>query len=172
MATDTAPVIYWIRRDLRISDNQPLMAASRSETPVIPVYFLSNWKGQHAWTGQKRQQFLCDCLVSMARNLESIGGRLVIRHESVVEGLRMMIQETGATALHYQADPDPYGKQTETKVQKLCRELNIECHRHFEVAMHHPDEVLTQTGQPYRVYTPYSRTWLELDKAAPVGKPK
>jgi deoxyribodipyrimidine photo-lyase len=30
---------------------------------------------------------------------------------------------------------------------------------------------LTQGGQPYRVYTPYSKNWLGLDKAPPARKP-
>ncbi|MEN9535536.1 MAG: hypothetical protein RIR37_809, partial [Verrucomicrobiota bacterium] len=37
---------------------------------------------------------------------------------------------------------------------------------------HTPDEVLTQSGLPYKVYTPYSRNWLALEKPSPVGKPK
>jgi deoxyribodipyrimidine photo-lyase len=31
--------------------------------------------------------------------------------------------------------------------------------------------VLTGSGGPYRVYTPYSRNWLSLDKVTPVSKP-
>lgn len=165
------PVIHWFRRDLRIADNSALQQASKSGAPVIPVYFLSDWRGSHSWTGPNRQHFLCGCLSSLARNLETTGGRLIIRHGDAVAGLHELIRETGAVALYFNADPDPFGKQVEKRLAALCAELGVECHRHDDVALHHPSEVFTQAGEPYRVYTPYSRNWLALPKPAPVGKP-
>jgi deoxyribodipyrimidine photo-lyase len=165
------PVIHWFRRDLRIVDNLGFFHASNRGVPVIPVYFTSTWLGSHAWTGANRQHFLCGCLTSLARNLEAIGGRLIIRDGDPVEGLRKLIRETGAVALHFNADPDPFGKQVEKRVINLCADLGLDCHSHADVALHAPDEVLTQGGQPYKVYTPYSRNWLALPKPSPVGKP-
>ncbi len=172
MTRHPAPVIYWIRRDLRISDNVALSAAAHDGRPVIPLYFASQWRGQHHWTGAKRQEFLCECLASLANNLAALGGRLIVRHGSASAGIRRLIKESGAQVLHFQKDPDPFGKQTEAEIARICRELGVECHGHDEVVLHHPDQVLTQSGQPYRVYTPYSRNWLELPKTAPIGKPK
>ena len=166
-----ACVIHWFRRDLRIADNVGLYHASKTGTPTVPVYFLSGWQGAHAWTGPARQHFLCGCLASLAANLETIGGRLIIRQGDPVEGLRRLILETGALALHFNEDPDPHGKAVEQRVRAMCAELGIECHGHHDCTLHAPDEVLTQSGQPYRVYTPYSRNWLALDKRAPLGKP-
>ncbi|HEX5791328.1 MAG TPA: deoxyribodipyrimidine photo-lyase [Luteolibacter sp.] len=167
------PVVYWNRRDFRLLDNEALHAAARSGRPVIPVHFLSGWSHEHPWTGAKRQQFLCDCLASWARNLESIGGHLILRHGDPVAGLKVLLRQSGATELHYQAAPDPFGKSVEGRVEQVCRDLGVAVHRHFEVALHGPDEVLTKGGTPFRVYTPYSRAWLALDKGrAPLGKPK
>jgi deoxyribodipyrimidine photo-lyase len=169
MASET--VIHWFRRDLRIADNYSLsQAAARGR--VVPVYFLSDWHGTHLWTGPKRQHFLCGCLASLARNLETIGGRLVIRRGDPVGGLRQLIAETGAVAVFFNQDPDPHGKEVERRVRSMCESHGIECHGHADATLHGPDEVLTQGGQPYRVYTPYSRNWLALPKAAPLGTPK
>jgi deoxyribodipyrimidine photo-lyase len=167
-----ATVIHWFRRDLRIADHPGLYHAASRGLPVVPVYFMSHWSGGHAWTGAKRQHFLCGCLESLARNLETIGGRLILREGDVVEGLRGLIRETGAVELHFHADPDPYGKSVERKVRAMCAEMNIECRAHHDVSLHTPDEVLTQGGQPYKVYTPYSRNWLALPKAKPLAKPR
>jgi deoxyribodipyrimidine photo-lyase len=172
MPAEKAPVIHWYRRDLRIADNPSLSAAAATGQPVIPVYLLSGWKNAHDWTGPNRQQFLCGCLASLAKNLETIGGKLVFRQADAVSGLRELIRETGAVELHFHADPDPFGKLTEERVRSMCAELGVRCHAHPDVSLHGPDEVLTQSAQPYRVYTPYSRNWLGLEKAAPLGKPK
>ncbi len=36
----TAPVIVWLRRDLRLADQAAFHAAAQSGAPVIPVYVL------------------------------------------------------------------------------------------------------------------------------------
>jgi len=166
-----SPVIHWFRRDLRIADNLALHHAAKPRQPVIPVYFLSGWRGSHAWTGPNRQHFLCGCLASLARNLEVLGGRLIMRSGDPAEGLRALIRETGAVAVHFNADPDPFGKKIEQRVAKLCAELGVACHSHADVALHEPNEVLTQASDPYRVFTPFCRNWLGLPKPSPVSKP-
>ena len=164
-------VIHWFRRDLRIADNLALSHAAKSKLPIIPVYIISEWRTSHAWTGPNRQHFLCESLQSLARNLETLEGRLIVRRGKAVEVLRQLIQESHAVALHFNADPDPFGKSVEKAVFQLCSELGVECHAHADATLHGPDDVLTQSALPYRVFTPYSKNWLGLPKASPVAKP-
>lgn len=164
-------VIHWFRRDLRIADNTALRAASLHGLPVIPVYILSDWKKEHHWTGPNRQSFLCGSLKSLAKNLPTIGGRLIIRIGPPVNVLRELVRETSATALHFNRDPDPFGKAMENEVAAMCGELGVECHPQDDVALHPPEEVLTLDDKPYRVFTPYSRKWLSLEKPVPLSKP-
>lgn len=165
-------VIHWHRRDLRIQDHTGLCHAAKRGLPVVPVYIRSTWRKSHAWTGASRQQFLCGCLESLAGNLTTIGGRLVVRAGNAVDELRKLIADCGAVALHYHRDPDPFGREAERQVEAMCRELGVDCVAHDDVAMHTPDAVLTQGGAPYKVYTPYSRNWLGLEKPGPLGKPR
>lgn len=166
-----ASTIHWFRRDLRIADNTALCRAAKPGLPVVPVYILSDWRGVHSWTGPNRQHFFCGSLESLAKNLETLEGRLIIRQGKAVDELRKLIKESGAVALHFNADPDPYGKSVEKAVRELCTELGVECHAHADTALHGPTEVLTQSALPYRVYTPYSRNWLGLPKPSPLAKP-
>ncbi len=172
MPDEKASVIHWFRRDLRIADNTALCRAAKPGIPVVPVYILSDWRGTHHWTGPNRQHFLCGSLESLAKNLETLGGRLIIRQGKPVEELRKIIRESHAVALHFNTDPDPFGKSVEKAVRAMCAELGVECHIHADAALHGPDEVLTQSELPYRVYTPYSRNWLGLPKPSPLAKPK
>ncbi len=171
MADEKVSVIHWFRRDLRIADNTALSSAAKPGLPVVPLYILSDWSGHHSWTGPNRQNFLCHCLASLAGNLETLQGRLIIRQGSAVEELRKIIHESQAVALHFNADPDPFGKSVEKAVFKLCAELGVECYSHADAALHAPDEVFTQGGMPYRVFTPYSKNWLALPKPSPLAKP-
>jgi deoxyribodipyrimidine photo-lyase len=169
--TQNSSVIHWFRRDLRIADNTALNRANSSGLPVVPLYILSEWLGSHAWTGPNRQHFLCGSLESLAKNLETLEGRLIIRQGSAVSELRKIILESHAVALHFNMDPDPFGKSVEKVVTQLCAELDVECHAHADAALHTPDEILTLSELPYRVYTPYSRNWLAKPKPSPLAKP-
>lgn len=172
MPDEKASVIHWYRRDLRVADHSALNGAAKPGLPVVPVYILSDWQRDHSWTGPNRQHFLCGCLESLAGNLESLGGRLIVRQGKALDELRKLIIEARAVALHFTADPDPFGKQIEESVRRMCVELGVECHSHADAALHDPDEVLTQSDLPYRVYTPYSRNWLGLPKRPVLAKPK
>jgi len=169
--SEMSSVIHWFRRDLRITDNTALYHASKEES-VIPVYLLSSWKKHHAWTGPKRQHFLCGCLKALSKNLETISGRLIIREGSALKAFEELVNETGAKAIYFNRDPDPFGRKTEEKLAELCDELGIECHGFDDTSLHLPDEVLTQSDKPYKVYTPYANNWLSRDKPEPLPKTK
>lgn len=163
--------IHWYRRDLRISDNTALHEASRAAGAVLPVYILSDWKDHHAWTGSGRQAFLCRSLASLAGNLETLGGRLILRSGRADEVLEALLRETGAEAIYYNRDPDPFGRAMEEKVEAMARRLGAACRACDDVALHHPAEVLTKDARPYRVFTPYFNNWRALEKPHPLPKP-
>ncbi|MBB5031163.1 cryptochrome/photolyase family protein [Prosthecobacter vanneervenii] len=165
-------VIHWFRRDLRLTDNTALHHATQAAEQVVPVYILSDWKQRHGWTGPNRQQFLCGNLESLAKNLEALGSRLIIRCGRADAELERLIRETQAQAVYFNRDYDPYGRAMEKRVQELCTRLGIECHSYQDSVLHEPDAVLTGAGLPYRVYTPYSKNWLSLPKTAPHGRPR
>ena len=158
------PVIHWFRRDLRITDNTALAAACENGGPVAPVYVASEWRGAHRWTGPARQEFLCGCLHSLARNIEATGGRLVIRRGRADEELEKLAAQTGADAIYFNRDPDPFGREMEARVAGMAQRLGMKVHAYKDAAIHEREEILTSTGSPYRVFTPYSRAWMQTQK--------
>ncbi|MGB8355225.1 MAG: deoxyribodipyrimidine photo-lyase [Chthoniobacteraceae bacterium] len=163
------PVIHWFRRDLRITDNTALTAASRGGREVVPLYIASGWKREHRWTGPARQEFLCGCLASLAKNIDAIGGQLVIRRGEADKELERLAIEMKADTIYFNRDPDPFGREMEKRVEKMAHRLGIEVHSFKDIAIHERDEVLTGTGGPYRVFTPYANAWMKLEK--PVIQP-
>jgi deoxyribodipyrimidine photo-lyase len=139
---------------------------------VLPVYILSDWKRHHLWTGAKRQAFLCKSLESLGRNLEQIGGRLVIRCGAAEEVLEQLIVETGCKLLFFNRDIDPFGRAVEARVEEMAARLGVDCRGFHDVTLHGPEEVLTREGKPYRVFTPYFKSWLALDKPPPLPRPR
>ena len=162
-------VIHWFRRDFRITDNTALTAATTQAEEVIPLYIQSEWRGSHQWTGPARQEFLCGSLASLAKNLEAIGGRLIIRRGEAVEELEKILTETGAVAIFTNRDPDPFGRSVEARLATICQAKGVELLLHKDICIHERDEVLTGQGTIYRVFTPYSKAWFALPKPAPTG---
>ena len=163
-------VLHWFRRDLRLSDNTALHHATKAADQVIPVFILSEWKKRHGWTGPNRQHFLCGCLESLAKNLETLDSRLIFRSGEADRELEKLIRETGAEAVYFNKDYDPYGRAMEKKVAAVCEKLGVACHPYDDRVMHAPETVLTGSDQPYRVYTPYSKNWLGMEKAEPLPR--
>jgi deoxyribodipyrimidine photo-lyase len=95
---------------------------------------------------------------------------LILRDEPILGGLRKLILESGAAYLTYQKDPDPFGRALEPKIDELCRSLGVVVESYHDVSLHAPADVLTGGGQPYRVFTPYSKQWLSREKRGGVNK--
>lgn len=167
-----APVIHWFRRDLRIADNSALSSAAKLGLPLIPLYIASDWRGHRPWTGPNRQHFLSSSIESLAKHLEILGARLIIRQGKAVDELRKLILKTRAKAVYFNSDPDPFGRAVENEIREMCAGFGVECHSHPDVSLHGPDDVLTLNDLPYRVFTPYCKNWLQLPKLAPIPKPR
>lgn len=160
--------IHWFRRDLRLTDNTGLMEAVARSDELIPCYVISDWHEQHVWTSAKRQQFLCECLNSLAANVEHLGGCVVFRRGPQVTELLSLIEESKAEAIFLNRDVDPYGQMIE---EELRQKSPVPVHFFDDCYLHRSDEVLKGDGSPYRVYTPFSKRWLLLEKREPVGRP-
>ncbi len=169
MVNNYSRVLVWFRRDLRLTDNTALNAAISESAEIIPVYILSDWKNSHLWTGPKRQKFLCECLESLSKNIESLGGKFIIRQGDPVRELLDLCQETSADAIYLNHDVDPHGKKVESDLRQASP---LPIHGFQDAALHSPEEVIKPDGTPYRVYTPFSKRWLPLPKPAPSGRPE
>jgi deoxyribodipyrimidine photo-lyase len=160
-------IIHWFRRDLRIKDNKALYAACQEADEVIPVYILSSWKRNHPWTGSNRQEFLCGCLVSLTKNLEEIGGRLILRSGSPVQELLRLAEETQADAIYFNENYSPHDREVEEQIQKAASAKNVRVQLFKDTVLLAPNEVLTKSGRPFRVFTAYARAWHWQKKPAP-----
>ena len=62
--------------------------------------------------------------------------------------------------------PTHSGRGIEVELAALGRETGLEIVGCKDVSIHERDEVLTSSGEPFRVFTPYARAWAKLAKAS------
>ncbi|MFZ2095580.1 MAG: deoxyribodipyrimidine photo-lyase [Anaerolineales bacterium] len=149
--------IWWIRRDLRLMDNQALRAALEQAEMVFPVFILDPKVLNSPYAAPKRITFIFDGLRALDRELRMRGSLLVVRQGHPLEALHTLKNETGATSIFAEADISPYARQRDKKVMD---ELPLTLTP--GVTVHPPDILYKPDGLPYTVYTPFQRMWQSL----------
>jgi len=149
--------IWWIRRDLRLADNQTLTAARQYADEVVPVFIFDPTLWNSPYVGEKRLAFLLASLCQLDRDLQTRGSRLIIRRGNPQTELTRLLAETQANAIFAEADFSPYARQRD---EKIVAELPLLLYG--GVTVHHPDTVLKADGTPYTVFTPFSRNWKSM----------
>jgi deoxyribodipyrimidine photo-lyase len=145
--------IWWIRRDLRLTDNPALHAALEAGS-VLPVFILDP---AFSSSSPRRKNFLHEGLHALDRDLRARNSYLAIRSGRPLEVLRQLISETNASAIFAEADFTPYARRRDAEI---ARELPLQLIHGQTV--HHPEFVKKADGTPYTVYTPYSKAWKSL----------
>jgi deoxyribodipyrimidine photo-lyase len=149
--------IWWIRRDLRLTDNQALTAACQSATVVIPLFILDPTILASAWASPQRTAFLFGSLQALDKALRERGSRLIVRQGEPADVLATLSAEQGVTTIHAERDHTPYAQQRDATVA-----ARLPLVLHEGVTIRPLATVLKSDGTPYLVYTPYQKRWLSL----------
>ena len=149
--------LWWVRRDLRLNDNQALAEAQAQAERVVPVFVLDPALLASPYTGKKRLAFLFDGLRSLDADLRARGSRLIVRQGEPADELASMMAETQASAIVAERDITPFARRRDERVAR-----GLPLHLTGGLTVHPPERVLKDDGRPYTVFTPYSRRWLSL----------
>jgi len=161
-----SPVIYWLRRDLRLADNPALLAAlaAGGEGGVLPLFIVDERIVKSA--GPTRVQFLEASLRALN---ETMGNRLVVRYGSPVEVLRTVMAESGATQIFVTQDFSPLGMKRDAIVR---RELPLaQLHEVDTPYIVPPGSIFSKSNEPFKVFTPFRRVWDTFEIARPLDAP-
>lgn len=166
-------IIVWFRNDLRLHDHPALSAAIADADNVIPLFILDDkiLHGKHA--GSNRNRFLLECLQDLAQNLRAKQGNLIIRSGSASDVLPALIAETGAQAVYATEDFSPYAVARDKRVKSQLEKTRVTL-RLFtgRLAVTELDAIRTQSGAPYKVFTPFWKNWQGVERRAVYDSPE
>ncbi len=152
---ETTPLIYWIRRDMRLSDHPGLSAAARSGRCVIPVFILDSETEAIGAAAKWRMEL---GLKAFRERLRAIGSDLILRRGDAREALTALAGETGAKAVQWTRLYDPQSIERDTQVKSALRAAGIGAESHPGHVIFEPWTVRTRAdGGHYKVYSPYWR---------------
>ncbi|MDQ6777946.1 MAG: deoxyribodipyrimidine photo-lyase, partial [Actinomycetota bacterium] len=173
MASPTKTAIVWLRRDLRLHDNPALSAAAAEHDLVVPAFILDPRLLRGRFPSPARAAFLHGCLRELARGIRERGGGLVLRQGQPWLELPRLAREAHASSVHWADDVSPYARERDRRVHAALGAAGV-------AAVVHPagnfiadvGRIETTQGRPYRVFTPFYRTWLSAPRRGVVGVPE
>ena len=84
--------IIWFKRDLRANDHAPLLAASKSTLPILPLYVVELDYWAKNFSSRRHWHFIHDCLNDLNVSLARLGQPLIIKIGdvcNVIKGLQL-----------------------------------------------------------------------------------
>jgi deoxyribodipyrimidine photo-lyase len=152
--------LVWFRRDLRLFDHAALHHALTSGKKVIGVFIFDSTILAHLPKQDRRVAFIWHSLFQLKTALQEQGSDLVVRHGNPIELIAQLAQEFNAAAVYTNHDIEPNAISRDNVVaQKLAQQGQSLQHFKDQVIFE-KDQILTQTGHMYQVFTPYKRAWL------------
>jgi len=155
--------LMWFRSDLRTADNTALAAAGRAGA-VVAVYVVTpgQWR-EHDWAAVK-VDFHVRTLARLSRDLAALNIPLLIRRVDRFDGVPTLLlalaREHGCTRLHTNREYEVNEARRDDAVASAFEKVGLAAYLHHDQTVLAPDELSTQAGNFYTVFTPFKRAWI------------
>lgn len=147
--------VVWFRRDVRL-DYNPAWESGTLADDLVPLFVID--PAIFDRVSERRRSLLVEGLRELDRCLEALGGRLRIEHGDPVEVVPRIVEQLGAQRVHVNREITPYGRSRDSAIAK-----EVELAHHDGLYVHPPGSVRTQEGDVYRVFTPFYKSWSEIE---------
>lgn len=153
--------IHWFRRDLRLDDNTALNAAIDEGNPVLCLFIFDTEILDKLPEDDARVTFIHEELGKIDRVLKKKGSSVCVRRGKPVDVWKQLIRDYDIASVHTNRDYEPYARDRDHDIARMLKNHDIPFTTHKDQVVFGPGEVLKDDGDPYTVYTPYKKKWLE-----------
>jgi deoxyribodipyrimidine photo-lyase len=160
-------ILFWHRRDLRISDNVGLTAARQQSQKVVGVFCLDPLILERDDVAPARVAYMIGSLRELSDRYIQAGSQLIILQDQPMRAVPALAKALSAKAVFCNRDVEPYGRERDCTVSEALKQVGIPLQTFWDQLLHSPKEIVTGAGQPYTVYTPFWRNWKAKAKMAP-----
>ena len=155
-------LLFWFRRDLRLHDNAGFYHALKSGKQVLPLFIFDTEILDKLEDKQDaRVTFIHDTISEMHKKLQDKGSTLLVKYGKPVDVFKELIQEHEVEGVYTNHDYEPYATERDEAIKKLLEKHKLEFKSFKDQVIFERDEMMTQSGTPYKVYTPYKNAWLK-----------
>ena len=162
-------ILFWHRRDLRISDNTGLATAQQQSAKVVGVFCLDPNILERDDVAPVRVTYMIGCLQSLQQRYAQAGSQLLILRANPTQAIPALAAALSAKAVFWNWDVEPYSQQRDRTVIDALKEKGIQfLEQNWDQILHAPEEIRSGANAPYTVYTPFWKNWSSKPKAKPV----
>lgn len=157
----TRPVnIFWFRRDLRLDDNAGLYHALKDGNPIVPVFiFDTNILDDLEEKADRRVEFIRQTLEGIQEALVKKDSSLEVYYDTPTRAFKKLLTKYKIEKVFTNHDYEPYARKRDQEIARFLKEHGASFHTYKDQVIFEKNEVLKDNGEPYTVYTPYSRKW-------------
>jgi deoxyribodipyrimidine photo-lyase len=159
MEKDTA--LVWFRRDLRLIDHTALHCALAENQRVYCVFVFDTTILAGLPRADRRVEFIWHAIKQLDAALRERGGALIVLHGDPCQQIPKLAQKLGASSVHANRDYEPQAIARDRAVAEQLAQLEIEFSDYKDQVIFERDEVMTLSGTPFSVFTPYKNAWLK-----------
>jgi deoxyribodipyrimidine photo-lyase len=158
-------IIFWHRRDLRVSDNVGLNAAIQESSKVVGLFCLDRNILERDDIAPARVTYMIGCLRELQESYQKLGSQLLIIQGQPSQAIPQFASELNATAVFWNLDVEPYARERDRTCSEALKERGIKSKNYWDQLLHAPGEIKTKSNnEPYKVYTPFWRSWNAMKK--------
>jgi deoxyribodipyrimidine photo-lyase len=158
--------LVWFREDLRIADNSALYFASqKAKQGIAAIYLITPSFWQRHDMAVLRQEFIFNAVNDLSQNLQAKNISLKI---VTINDEKQIAQALYQYAASIKADVLFFNKQYEIdelardeKVNQFFSQHNLKTFTFDDQIIFKPEEVKTQEGRPFKVYTAFKNAWIK-----------
>lgn len=153
-------VIFWFRRDLRTHDNHGFYRALASGKKVLPLFIFDEKIIGKLPPNDARISFIHEQLHSIHQEFEKHHSGLLVEKGVPINVFESLFEKFPITAIYTNHDYEPAALQRDAQIHELCSMQGVDFLSFKDQVIFEKDEILKADGNPYTVYTPYSKKWL------------
>ncbi len=163
MEKQISSALFWFRRDLRTHDNAGLHYALKHAKKVWCVFVLDTDILNPLPRFDRRVEFIINTLGVLDGELRQLNphARLIVRHASSRSEIARLATELRVQAVYTNHDDEPQALARDHHIRGQLANAGIALHTSKDHVVFERSELLTATGKPYSVFTPYKNTWLK-----------
>ncbi len=159
--------IVWFRADLRVCDNKALSKASEQcHDGLLAVFYLTpeTWL-RHDVSGNK-VGFILKQLVCLQKDLDALNIKLqIIERPSFKDSandIKKLMFEHKIDALYFNKQYEYDELKRDSQLTSSLKNQGKNVFSYHDQVIMPPGAILSAKGQPYSVFTPFKKTWLNL----------
>jgi deoxyribodipyrimidine photo-lyase len=152
--------IVCFRNDLRLEDNPALSDAINQGMQILPVFIYDplTWGDWGSGLGGASKWWLHESIKDVQRQLEQLGGYLVLRKGATLTVMQELVKASGASMVFWNRRYSAQEITIDSLVKKMLEEEGVEVRSFKASLLEEPWTTANKQGNPFKVYSPFWRS--------------